>query len=133
MTHPAPEDLSRVPLFAGLSPGQLERLARHVECEHVRPGQVLVREGSTGYAFYVLRDGEAEVRHDASVVSTLRRHDFFGEVALLGDGQRQASVVATEPGTLWCLYGTTFRVLEAEHPEIAEAVASAAASRMAGV
>lgn len=120
--HPEAAELARVPLLATLTGTELEELSRHLEVEPFRPGEVLVREGAYGFAFYVLRDGEVEVRHDATVVTRLGRHDFFGERALLGDGHRVATVVGVEPGTVWCMFGTTFRVLEAEHPEIAAVI-----------
>lgn len=126
LAHPAAAELAAVPLFAGLTAVQCATLAHRMDVEPFRSGDVIVLEGMYGYAFYVLRSGEVEVRHDATVLRRLRRHDFFGELAILGDGHRQATVVATEPGVMWRMAGTTFRVLVAEHPEIACILAAAA-------
>ena len=122
LAHPAAAELSKVPLLATLTPIELAELARHVEVAPFRHGEVLVREGEYGYAFYLLRDGEVEVLRDATVVARLRRHDFFGDWAIHGDGHRAATVIGSEPGTMWCMFGTTLRVLEADHPEIAAAI-----------
>lgn len=122
LMHPAAAELAKVPLLATLTPIELLELARHLEAAPFRHGEVLVREGDYGYAFYLLRDGEVEVVRDSMVVARLRRHDFFGERAIHGDGHRAATVIGSEPGTMWCMFGTTLRVLEADHPEIAAAI-----------
>lgn len=122
LTHLTAAELARVPLLATLTDAELEELSRRLEPAAFRPGEQLVVEGDYGYAFYLVRDGEVEVRHDATVVARLSRHDFFGERALLGDGHRMATVVGVEPGTVWRMFATTFRVLEAEHPEIAAVI-----------
>ena len=124
-------EMERVPLFATLTLAQLEHLRPRVDVEPFSAGQVLVHEGRHGYAFYVLHEGEAEVTVEGRVVGQLRRHDFFGEVAILGDGHRHATVTATTDGVAWVLFGTTFRELEKEHPEIASTINDRAAERVA--
>jgi CRP-like cAMP-binding protein len=129
MPHPDPSELAHIPLFVTLTATELAALAQHLEVEPFRPGNDLVTQGASGYAFYVLRDGAANVTRDGRIVGTLRRGDFFGEIALLDDGRRHATVTATEPGTAWCMFGTAFRVLQAQHPEIASAIHDVAIDR----
>jgi len=112
------------------------REARRLLCdrfdvEDVRPGQRLVEEGRSGYAFYVLDRGQASVAHDGQEVRRLGPGDFFGEIAILGDGRRTATVTATEPGTVWTLFGTSFRELEMDRPDIAAALQDAMTDRLA--
>jgi CRP/FNR family transcriptional regulator, cyclic AMP receptor protein len=93
--------LNRTPLFRGLKKNQLERLARRfVEREYVA-GKAMVTQGQGGEGFFIITSGHADVireRLDGSKekVNEFKAGDFFGELALLDDGPRTASVVATE-------------------------------------
>lgn len=129
MSHPDPSELEGIALFATLTAEDRAVLARQLEVEPFRPGTRIVTQGSPGYAFYVMRDGAADVVRDGEVVDRMRRGDFFGEHACLGDSVRNATVVATEPGAAWCLFGTRFRVFRAQHPEIAASISRVAQER----
>lgn len=118
MNNVTAEDLQRVALFESLNDDDLARVAEWFEVQEVQTGDVLVREGTSGYAFMVLATASAEVRHGDSVVNQLAPGDFFGESAILGGGRRTATVVATSPGTIWVLFGTRFRELGLLHPEL---------------
>jgi CRP-like cAMP-binding protein len=127
--HPSPEELASVPLLAALNPEQLTALAELLEVEDISAGRAVVREGATGYAFYFMIAGAAEVRHGDTVVRTLGPGDFFGEVAMIDNTRRTASVIAVEPSIVWSMFGTTFRVLEADHPDIAKVLQNVANTR----
>ena len=133
MTHatytPTAEQVAAAPLFRTLTPAQCDVLAAQLEVEQFEAGRTLMREGAYGYSFSLLRSGTVDVQHEGRVIGTLGADDFFGEMAILGDGHRNATLVATAPGTLWCMFGTTFRKLELDHPEIAEIINAAAARR----
>ena len=93
--------LDRVPLFTGLKPRQLEALAKRFVERDYAPGTAIVNQGQGGEGFFVIVSGRAEaVRERADgekvVVNTFGPTDFFGEMALLDDGLRTASVVAKE-------------------------------------
>jgi CRP-like cAMP-binding protein len=118
-----------VPLLAALSPEQLAVLAPLMEIEDISAGRVVVREGVHGYASYFLVEGTAEVRHGNTAVRTLRPGDFFGEVAIIENVRRTASVIAVEPCVVWSMFGTTFRVLETDLPDIAKVLHDAANTR----
>ena len=113
------DDLARVPLFAGLSDDQRGILAEWFEISDASAGTPLVTEGSAGYSFYVLLDGAAEVTVGGETVATYAPGDFFGEMAILGDGRRTATVTVTEPSRILSMFGTEFRMLQQVQPDIA--------------
>ncbi|NIV29883.1 MAG: cyclic nucleotide-binding domain-containing protein [Anaerolineae bacterium] len=93
--------MHRVPLFRGLKKRQLERLARKFVPRKYAAGEAIVTQDKGGAGFYIIASGKAEAvreRVDGTkvVVNTLGPTDFFGELALLDDGLRTASVVTTE-------------------------------------
>lgn len=101
-------------LFAGLTPGQLDRVAEIVTVRHVPAGEVVVRERDYGETLYVVDEGRVEVRVEGGpsgrTIAEIRAPregeisragDFFGEMCLLDLEPRCASVVAVEPCTLW--------------------------------
>ena len=89
--QPDPDRSSAVPLFRDLSQEQLERLATMFTVEEVGDvGRHLTGEGASGYMFYVIAEGTADVFHHDALVGRLGPGDFFGEMAILGDGRRNA-------------------------------------------
>lgn len=93
--------LGRVPLFRGLKKRQLASLAKVLVDRTYAPGEVIVPQGHDGFGFFVVISGKAEAvleRPDGerTVVNTFGPHDYFGELALLDNGPRTASVIATE-------------------------------------
>ena len=131
MDHPTASDLLNVPLLTDLSPEFRARLASEFEVEDYSDGQVIVREGASGYAFYVIRSGAVSVTQQGRELRTLGPGDFFGEISISGEGRRTASVTATSPVVAWVLFGTTFRELEAAAPETTAALTSAIRDRLA--
>jgi CRP-like cAMP-binding protein len=124
------EQLASVPLFSALTEGQLSELARWFETRTASAATRLCGQGATGYTFFVLADGTADVSSDGEPVATLGPGDFFGEIALLGHGRRTATVTATSPVSLLVMFGAEFRRLETTHPDIASSIRSAMEARL---
>jgi CRP-like cAMP-binding protein len=94
--------LQNVPLFENLNDRQLEHLAKRMVERKYEAGQPIVTQGRGGEGFFVIVSGQAEAARERSdgekiTVNKFGPTDFFGELALLDDGLRTASVVATEP------------------------------------
>ena len=123
-------DLASVPLFAELDEAQLVELAGWFEMRDVSAGTRLTGEGASGYSFYVLTDGAASVTSGGDTIASLGPGDFFGEVAILGDGRRSATVTTTVDSTVLALFGTDFRRLQDTQPAIAESIAAAMRRRV---
>lgn len=112
--------LAGVPLLAGLSRKQLEKLARDFTERTFPAGSVVVREGDEhGIGFFVVAEGEGVVTVGGREVSTVQRGSYFGEVALISDRVRTATVTATTD--LRCLVMTLwdFRSFVQGDPEVA--------------
>ena len=128
--RPKPEALASVPLFAALEPAELTRVSGWMETRQADAGDRLVIEGATGYSFFVLQEGTAAVTKDGEEIATLGPGDFFGELALTGEGRRTATVTATSRATLAAMFGSQFRLLESELPDTADLIKRAAAERL---
>jgi CRP-like cAMP-binding protein len=94
--------LAKVPLFKELKGRQLERLGLSMVSHDYQIGQDIVTQGESGVGLFVIVSGEAEVIHvrtdgTRAVVNVLGETDYFGELALLTEGPRTASVIATQP------------------------------------
>jgi MFS family permease len=100
--------LSRSQIFAPLPPPTLEQLAESLEEVLVEPGRVVVRQGESGDRFYLVRDGTLRVVINGRDVQTLGPGDSFGEIALLRDVPRTASVMAETDAVLYALDRDTF-------------------------
>jgi CRP/FNR family cyclic AMP-dependent transcriptional regulator len=99
------EALQRVPLFADLNKHELRQIARLFKARHFSEGETVVQEGSGGSAFYVIESGEATVVVGGKEYTTLKPGDYFGEIALIDEGTRMATITASSD--LAC-YGITF-------------------------
>jgi CRP-like cAMP-binding protein len=108
------DELRQIPLFAKLPRREFELLARNADILEVAAGTKLIREGERGSEFFAIAEGEVEVSQSGRPIATEQKGDFFGEIALLHDVPRTATVTATAPSRLFVLTAQAFRGLLAE-------------------
>ena len=125
------DELSAIPLFDSLEESELEELAKWFDVETAGADVRLTGEGASGYSFFVLVDGSAAVTSAGTEIATLLPGDFFGEIAILGDGRRSATVTTTSPSRLLTMFGTEFRQLQQTYPDIALRIEAAMQERVA--
>ena len=123
--------ISRIPLFEACSQAELARIAAIAVQVDVPDGEVLIREGDPGDGFFVLVDGSAEVRKGKRRVATLGAGDFAGEIALVTDAPRTATVRTTSPVTALRATRKGFSALLETSPKIQQKVLKALADRLA--
>jgi len=124
------ELIKRVPLFADCSRGELGQIAQLADEIDLAEGKELTRLGQPGYEFFVLLEGEADVTQDGRSINTLHAGDFFGEIALVEDSPRTATVTATTPVRLLVITNRAFKRLLEEQHEIQRKVLVALAERV---
>ena len=125
--------LTPVPFFNALNETDLEVIARQAHQVDVPAGEVLAREGDIGHEFFVIEEGTAEVTRNGDVLDRLGPGDFFGEMALVEEDRRTATVTATSPMTLIVLTGAKFRAIDESIPQLHALVAGAIRRRRAPV
>ncbi len=125
------EFIDRVPMFAPLSLAAKERLASHLVPLSVSAGELVIRAGDIGDRFYIVADGEFDIdangRH-----STAGRADYFGEIALLRDVPRTATVMATAASRLFALERDDFLAAVTGHSAAHAAGEAIVGQRLAG-
>ena len=125
------ELLKKVPLFAGCSKNELRQLARIADELDLREGTVLTREGRPGREFFVLIAGTAEVRKKSKKIADLGPGDWLGEIALITDSPRTATVTATSPLDVLVITDRRFRSVVETMPSIALKVLARVGERLA--
>jgi CRP/FNR family transcriptional regulator, cyclic AMP receptor protein len=125
------ELISRVPLFAHCSKRELALVAGIADEIDLPEGKELTREGAPAREFFVLVDGTADVLKGSKRINKLKGGDFFGEIALVHDSPRTATVKASSPVRALVVTERNFKRLLDESPEIQRKVLSALAERLA--
>jgi CRP/FNR family transcriptional regulator, cyclic AMP receptor protein len=125
------ELIKHTPLFANCSKRELEEIAHLADEIDLREGKEMTRQGSPGREFFVLLEGDADVTRDGRVINQLSGGDFFGEIALVDDSPRTATVTATTPVRALVITDRSFRRLLKDQPEIQSKVLAALAARLA--
>jgi CRP-like cAMP-binding protein len=103
------EQLSQVDLFRDLDKRELREIADSMKEYKFPAGKTLMMEGSEGVGFFVIAEGTAKVSLDGGDVRTLHPGDYYGEIALLADAPRTATVTAETDITCWGLASWMFR------------------------
>src|SRR5437763_546559 len=123
--------LARTPLFCQLSRIELAKMAGELVEQEFAPGQVIVREGDPGDGYYILKSGEARVVLGPGEAVPVHAGEGFGEMALLADVPRTATVVAHTPVAVWRLPTEHFRMLLEREQGIAICIARVLTLRLA--
>jgi CRP/FNR family transcriptional regulator, cyclic AMP receptor protein len=121
--------LKSVPFFGSLKKRELELIARQADEIDVPAGKVLARQGDLGDEFFVIEAGTADVLRDGERINTLGPGDFFGEIALLEEDRRIATVTATTPMALIVMTRASFRAIDRAMPHVHDAVQEAIEQR----
>ena len=123
--------LTGVPLFQPLRRPMVEQLAAKLEQRRVVAGDVVVREGEVGDLFYVIESGALDAMHDGRLLTHMEAGDHFGEIALLRDVPRTATVVAKEDSVLQTIQRDDFLAALTGDEELRGRTESVAARRLA--
>jgi CRP-like cAMP-binding protein len=124
------ELLHAVPLFANCSKAELQRIASLTDELDLGEGATLIREGERGREFLVIVDGTVSVTKRGKKVRDLGAGAFIGEIALISDVPRTATVTATSPVRLLVVTDRAFRGLIEEMPSIATKVLQSLGERL---
>jgi CRP-like cAMP-binding protein len=109
------DELAAIPLF-------VER--------DVGAGVRLIGEGATGASLYVLVAGHVSITIGGDEIRTLGPGEVFGELALLAEGRRTATVTTTEPSRVLVLFGNDVERLRTDYPEVAAEIEASMRSRL---
>jgi CRP-like cAMP-binding protein len=129
MSAPTAEDLATIALFHDLGPTDRDLVASWLETESYDAGHVFTHQGAAGYAFYIIKDGDASFSIDGNEAGSLGPGDFFGEMSIIYDGRRTGTVTAISRMTVWSMFGTRFRQLQMEEPAVASVIEAMARER----
>jgi CRP/FNR family transcriptional regulator, cyclic AMP receptor protein len=122
--------LKNVPLFAGCSKSELQKIASLADELDLGDGATLSREGERGREFIVIADGTVRVTRNGKLLRELGAGDFIGEIALVADVPRTATVTATSPVRLLVVTDRAFRNVLEQVPSIATKVLQSLGERL---
>ena len=122
------ESVSKVPFFAALGPAAIADVTQMLRTMDLPARTTIIRKGRTGDCMYFIADGEVEVDLPGKKVR-LGEGAFFGEMALLGNNVRSASITTTRVSKLLVLDLVDFRMLMARHPDLAQTIDAEAKRR----
>lgn len=132
MEHGKTEEwLAKVPLFNGLSKKQLREVSSLATRLDEPAGTQLTKEGRVGNEFIIVLEGEIEIRKGDEVVATRGPGSYVGEIALLDNRPRTATVVAKTPVVIEVIGRREFRTLLADAPELQAEIMNTMAQRLA--
>jgi CRP-like cAMP-binding protein len=126
----ADETLARIPLFSGIKPKELKKLAKRLTERSFREGEEITREGESGIGFFVIEDGNATVSVGGEIVRSLGPGEHFGEIALIDSGPRSATIIASTDLRCRGMSAWEFKPFVEEHPEVAWALLETLVARL---
>ena len=124
------QSLKGVPLFSGVRDRELKRLANVMRESRFNEGDAIATEGRSGVGFFVIEEGNASVSLHGEIIRTLGPGDHFGEIALIDEGPRSATVTASTDLRCRGMAAWEFRSFVQEHPEVAWPLLQTLVSRL---
>ena len=124
------DEISSIPLFRDVPRSRQAELTMLTDQITLPAGKVLARQGELAHEFFVIVEGVVAVIRDGSIVDILGSGDFFGELGLLGDPHRTATVVAASEVDLIVAARREFRTMLARFPALASTILAAASRRV---
>jgi CRP-like cAMP-binding protein len=128
---PAPEELiQQVPLFSSLDKREVQGLASSMKERTFNEGDTISTEGQSGIGFFIIDEGEAGVSVGGEERATLGHGDYFGEIALIDDGARTATITAKTPLKCYGITSWEFRPLVEQNAGLAWKMLQTLAARL---
>ncbi len=127
------ERLANVPLFANLDKKHLRQISSLATPIDVPEGKALTKEGDIGHEFIIVLEGEAEVKVGDDIVATRGPGDYFGEIALVANRPRTATVIAKTPMKLEVIGRREFQTMLHDNPTIATELLGVTADRLSDI
>jgi CRP/FNR family transcriptional regulator, cyclic AMP receptor protein len=122
--------LKKVPLFAGLDDRELDQIAKSMRERHFKAGDTVTQEGAGGVGFFVVESGEADVTIGGDTRGTIGPGDYFGEIALINESPRTATITARTDMVCYGMTPWDFRPLVEMNSTIAWKLLTAMAEKM---
>jgi CRP-like cAMP-binding protein len=113
------EFIARVPIFSNCTPDEIAAITSLAQDGYFQPGQIIVTQGAPGQAFYLIIAGRVEILRDGVSLGAFGPGDFFGEMSLLDQAPRSATIRALDPTQCLMLSSWDFRSLLEAQPSIA--------------
>jgi CRP-like cAMP-binding protein len=113
------EFLARVPIFASCTHEEITAISEVAQESGFQPGQIIVTQGTPGQAFYLILSGRVEILRDGQSLGAFGPGDFFGEMSLLDQAPRSATIRALEHTNCLMLSSWDFKALLEKYPSIA--------------
>jgi CRP-like cAMP-binding protein len=130
VAQPSPETIAAVPLFAGLERRDLEQIASSFKERRFSAGSTMASEGQGGAGFFIIADGTARVTVSGEERGSLGPGDYFGEIALIDDGARSATITAETDMTTYGLTPWEFRPIVESDGTVAWKLLKALAAKL---
>ena len=122
--------IAQVPLFARCSKREIGRIAAIATKITAREGDVIIEEGTSGGDFHIVASGDAEVTVGGKKIRKLRPGDYFGEMSLLGNRLRSATVTASSPMSLYVIDAKDFNEMLDTTPSVTLSILTTLSGRL---
>ena len=124
------EALHSVPIFSDLKPDDLRKVQQLATEVDLPAGRVLMRQGENGSQMFIILEGEARVERDGRELAVAGYGDVLGEMSIVAEEPRVATVTLTKPSRLFVIGHSDFHVLMDDHPAVRDCVLRGVSRRL---